>query len=103
MTRFGRFAEFFEENNGRLSSKRLAGLTAAWALDVALVAQSIAVLVVVWRHPNVPLASLDATLVITVGGVALGGLGLSTVEKHLKDKEVTRRASVAAHAVPEGS
>lgn len=89
-----RFPQFFEESNGRLSSKRLAGLTAAWTLDAALFAHVLACIVT--------RGDLNETLVITVGMVALGGLGLSTVEKHLKEKEETRRVSVAMHAAQEG-
>lgn len=86
-----RFPQFFEETNGRLSSKRLAGLGAAFALDLALLGHVLACIVTA--------GDINETLVITVGGVALGGLGLSTVEKALKEKEETRRASVAMRAV----
>lgn len=96
-----RWVEFFEEQNGRLSSKRLAGLTAAWALDVTLLAQTAAAIVIAWRHPALPSVPLDSTVVMTVGAVALGGLGLSTIEKHIKEKEETRRATVAMRAIPE--
>jgi len=96
-----RFAQFFEETNGRLSSKRLAGLAAATTLNVAMLAQTAAAVVIAWRHPELPAVPLDGTLMVTVGGVALGGLGLSSWEKHITEKEATRRATGAVRAVPE--
>ena len=96
-----RWREFFEEANGRLSSKRLAGLAAAFALDVVLFLQTVAAIALAVASKGTAAVHLDPTLIFTVGGVALGGLGLSTVEKHLKEKEETRRATVAMRAVPE--
>lgn len=95
-----RWREFFEETNGRLSSKRLAGIVAAFALDAAMLAQTVAAIVIAWRHPELPHVPLDGTITMTVGAVALGGLGLSSWEKHVKEKEETRRATVAMRAVP---
>lgn len=94
-----RFAQFFEETNGRLSSKRLAGIVAALTLDVAMLAQVVAAIVIAVRHPNLPAVPLDQGIVWAVAAVALGGLGLSTVEKHIREKEETRRATVAMRAV----
>mgnify|MGYP001583985709 CR=1 FL=1 len=96
-----RWREFFEEANGRLSSKRLAGLAAAFALDMVLVAQTVAAVLIAWRHPNLPAVPLDQGIVWAVAAVALGGLGLSSWEKHIKEKEETRRATVAMRAIPE--
>lgn len=96
-----RWVEFFEETNGRLSSKRLAGLTASWALCTTMLAQTVAAIIIAWRHPELAAVPLDATVVITVGTVALGGLGLSTIEKQIKEKEETRRATAALRAIPE--
>ena len=96
-----RWREFFEESNGRFSSKRLAGIAAALTLNVAMLAQTAAVILIAWRHPELPAVPLDGTLMVTVGTVALGGLGLSSWEKHVKEKEETRRATVAMRAIPE--
>lgn len=96
-----RWREFFEEGNGRLSSKRLAGLAAAFTLDVVLFMQTVAAIVIATTSKGTESVMLDPTLIITVGGVALGGLGLSTAEKYLKEKEETRRASTSMRAIPE--
>ena len=96
-----RWREFFEESNGRFSSKRLAGIAAALTLNVAMLAQTAAAILIAWRHPELPAGPLDGTLMVTVGTVALGGLGLSSWEKHIKEKEETRRATVAMRAIPE--
>ena len=96
-----RWREFFEESNGRFSSKRLAGIAAALTLNVAMLAQTAAAILIAWRHPELPAVPLDGTLMVTVGTVALGGLGLSSWEKHVKEKEETRRATVAMRAIPE--
>ena len=96
-----RWREFFEETNGRLSSKRLAGLTSTFSLCASMLAQTVAAIIVAWRHPELPGVPLDATVVMTVGAVALGGLGLSSWEKHIKEKEETRRQTVAMRAVPD--
>lgn len=93
--------EFFSDAHGRLSSKRLAGIVAALTLDAVLMAQTVAAIVVAWHHPELPSIPLDTQVVWGCVAVALGGLGLTSWEKHVKEKEETRRATVAMRAVPD--
>lgn len=103
MSGASRWREFFEESNGRLSSKRLAGLVAAFALVATLLAQTAAAILIAIRHPELPAVPLDGTVVMTVGALALGGLGLSTWEKHIAEKnETARRQTTVMQAIPEG-
>jgi len=97
-----RWREFFEEGNGRFSSKRLAGIAAAMTLNVVLTMQTAAAIVIGLTSKGTESVVLDATLIVTVGGVALGGLGLSSWEKHIAEKQEARRATGATKAVPEG-
>ncbi len=94
-----RWREFFEETNGRLSSKRLVGITCAYALVMTMLGQAAAAITIAVRHPTLPAVPIDQGIVWAVTALALGGLGLSTFEKHIKEKEETRRQTTQMKAV----
>ncbi len=95
--------EFFSDAHGRLSSKRLAGIVAALTLDAVLMAQTLAAIAVAWHHPELPSIPLDTQVVWGCVAVALGGLGLTSLEKHFEHKteQERTRATTAMRAIPE--
>lgn len=99
--------QFFQEPNGRYSSRRLAGLVAAFGLVAVLLAQAAGAIVIAFRHPELPAIPLDTQVVWGCVCIALGGLGLTTIEKlseHRVDvRKEEARATVAMRAMPEGA
>lgn len=81
-----RLLEFFQEKDGRLSSRRLVGVVCAFALVWALT-----------RHPT------HDALVWAVTMLAGTGLGLTTYESIVKGKQDAQaRQSGAQRAVSDG-
>lgn len=97
-----RLAEIIEDpSTGRLSSRRAAALLAVVTLAAGFLGQVAAAVVIAWRNPELPHVPLDATITMTLGAIALGGLGLSTAQQITADKQATARATTAMRAIPE--
>lgn len=92
-----RCAEFVTDERGRLSSKRLAGLVCTLALTLGFLAQVAAAIIIAIRHPELPSVPLNESLVWAMAALAMGGLGLSSVDKYTHGKQVEASA-VAARA-----
>jgi len=96
--------QFFQEQNDRYSSRRLAGLLCTFALVTVLLAQAAGAIVIAFRHPELPAIPLDTQIVWGCVAIALGGLGLTTIEKLSEHRAETKkeeaRATVAMRAVP---
>jgi Flp pilus assembly protein TadB len=80
-----RLAQFLEEKDGRLSSRRLVGLMCAVALVLALV-----------RNPT------HESLIWAVNLLAATGLGLTTWETVAKGKQDAQARASGAHRAVEG-
>jgi hypothetical protein len=98
----GRLWEFVTDERDRLSSKRLAGLVCTAALTAGFLAQVGAAITIAIRHPELPAVPLNESLVWAVAALALGGLGLSSIDKATYEKaEQSKRQSAALSAQPD--
>ena len=83
-----RWREVIEDERGALSSKRIAGLASVAVLNLSLLADTFT------RNIQV-----DDGIVWAVTAIALGGLGLSSIDKHSPaakvDAKMTERRETA--------
>lgn len=70
------FKSMFTDENGQISSKRVAGMLCVLALVVSLIANT-------FTHGDIKPSD---TLVNTVGLFAFGALGLTSIDKFTKNK-----------------